>query len=87
MTRPPTLLEQLAVGAAAAVVTRAVLERLDRRRRDRAGDEALQRHIERCEPAAGCSDCLEVDLARSTPGQPPLICGQTLMAPPVGGCR
>lgn len=33
MTRPPSPLEQFAVGLAFAAATRAVLERLDRRRR------------------------------------------------------
>lgn len=96
MTRPPTLLEQLAVGMAAAAVTRAVLERLDRRRRPQLEGKALAVDLLQrshkdvvaplLRPAAGCVDCIEVDLARSTPGQPPFICGQTLMAPPAGGC-
>lgn len=73
MTRPPTLLEQLAVGMAAAAVTRGVLAAVDRRRRPLDVEH--------------CGGCFEVDRALSTPGQPSHVCRRTLATPEPGGCR
>lgn len=96
MTRPPTPLEQFAVGLAFAAATRAVLERLDRRRRPQLDGKALavdllQRSHRNVvapllRPVAGCVDCIEVDPAGSTPGQPSHVCRLTL-ATPSGPCQ